>query len=130
MINDQEQNNKSCNLMSFNDTHRDFLGYLALVKLAGRYAHTNQREISKEIGRVSMDLIEPEFAMLDKRNLIERKKFLEYEYENLEKLKKLDFYEQKFIENGKSAVETMGFTSDSLIEIGVPINTLKAARII
>lgn len=130
MINEQEQNSTGHNLMSFNDTHRDFLGYLALVKLADRYAHTNQREISKEIGRVSMDLIEPEFATLDKRNLIERKRFLEHEYENIEKLKKLDFYEQKFIESGKNAVNALGFTSDSLLDIGVPINTLKAARII
>lgn len=124
----RHQNNQD--LHSIDGDDFGVLGYIALIGLANKFANTTERDLCKEIGRVSVDLIEPEFATLDRRNLVERKKFLELELESMRKLKEFSVYEKQFINNGSKALENLGISYDDLIGIGIPLNTLKAARIV
>lgn len=128
--NNQEKPRNHENIKTIYDGHRSVLGYLALIKLAEKYSATNERSICKEIGKVAMDIIEPEFAIMDRRNLIERKKFLENELETIRKIKRIDDYEDGFIKYAKLFTESSGISADDLINIGVPHSTLKLARII
>lgn len=117
-------------LFVLKDHQKGVLGYLALIGLANSYAHTNARNINREIGQISADLIEPEFARMDRRNLLARKEMLEHDLTNIEKLKDIDHYEKHFIKNGKETMDMLGYDVDSLLQVGVPVDTLIEANII
>jgi len=123
-----ERDNSRCFEVSLNDMK--VMGYLTLLNMANQYCRTSPRKLNQEIGLISADLIEPEFARTDRRNLIARKQLLENELKNIEKLKKLDEHEEHFIKHGKSYTSRMGISSEALLNHGVPYCTLEAAEII
>lgn len=123
-----ERDDSSC--LKLEDGDIKVLGYLTLLSLANKYCRTNPRKLSQEIGLISADLIESEFARMDKRNLIARKQFLESELQNLERLKQLDYYEEHFIEHGLSYASKIGADSETFLSLGVPYCTLEAAKIL
>lgn len=118
------------NLITISPSDLQVIGYLALLSMSNRYADKSKRELAKQIGKVRMDVLEPEFSKYDKKYLVELCKYLENEYSNMEKLNELDNYRQKFIANGKNVIEKLGYSILYLLEVGVPTETLIDAGIL